>query len=344
MATELSEFMLASSTCRVEDPHSHMLPSRRAILLVNLGSPAAPTSAAVVEFLEEFLSDRRVVDLNPLLWKILRRTLVLPRRCGPVAHAYSSIWTANGSPLVDYTRRVCAQLRERAESGVRVEFAMRYGTPSLRSVVQQLARDDVAHIRLVPLFPQFSEATSGSILAEMGEVVAALPRPIGWDALRTYHADSGYIEALADSVRAQLERGPVDHFVWSFHGLPVRYVERGDPYARESKLTAELLSKALGLRDDQWSLVWQSRFGKGKWLEPAADLFVNQLAKSKRRVLIACPGFAADCLETLEEIGQRLERSFRANGGQELRLVPCLNDHPRWLDTLLKLSAQPSRH
>ncbi len=320
-----------------------MVSPRRALLFVNLGSPAAPTSAAVREFLEEFLSDRRVVDLNPLFWKILRRTLVLPRRCGPVAHAYSSIWTANGSPLTDFTRRVCAQVRERAAPGVRVEFAMRYGTPSLRSVVSQLVQDEVSHIRLVPLFPQFSEATSGSILAEMGEIVASLPRPPTWDALRTYHADPGYIEALAASVRDALERGQVDHFVWSFHGLPVRYVERGDPYARESKLTAELLSKALGLREDQWSLVWQSRFGKGKWLEPAADTFVTELAKTKRRVLIACPGFAADCLETLEEIGQRLDDSFRRNGGEELRLVPCLNAHPRWIDALSKLSVEPLR-
>lgn len=335
--------MLASSVCRVEDPHSSMLSSRRALLFVNLGSPAAPTSAAVKEFLEEFLSDRRVVDLNPLFWKILRRTLVLPRRCGPVAQAYSSIWTANGSPLTDFTRRVCAQVRERAAPGLRVEFAMRYGTPSLRSVVSQLVQDEVSHIRLVPLFPQFSEATSGSILEEMGEIVASLPRPPTWDALRTYHADPGYIEALAASVRDALERGQVDHFVWSFHGLPVRYVERGDPYARESKLTAELLSKALGLREDQWSLVWQSRFGKGKWLEPAADTFVTELAKTKRRVLIACPGFAADCLETLEEIGQRLDDSFRRNGGEELRLVPCLNAHPRWIDALSKLSVEPLR-
>lgn len=316
---------------------------RSAILFVNLGSPTAPTSAAVREFLEEFLSDKRVVDLNPLFWKLLRRTLVLPRRSAPVAEAYASIWTENGSPLTDFTRRICAQVRERVGPSVRVEYAMRYGRPSLRSVVGELVRDEVTQIRLVPLFPQFSEATSGSILAEMGAVVAELPRPVSWDALRTYHADPGYIDALAASVREQLERGPVDHFVWSFHGLPVRFIERGDPYERESRLTADLLSKALGLRDDQWSLVWQSRFGKGKWLEPAADTFVSDLARSKPRVLIACPGFAADCLETLEEIGQRLERSFRAAGGQELRLVPCLNEHPRWADALTKLSALPPR-
>ncbi len=312
---------------------------RRALLLVNLGSPAAPTAAAVEQFLEEFLSDRRVVDLNPWLWSLLRKRIILPRRRHAVARAYQSIWTSEGSPLVVNARRLCERLRERVGPGVRVEFAMRYGQPSLRSVVAALARDGVLHVQLVPLFPQFSESTTGSILAEMTAVVSGLSRPLAWNALPTYHGDGGYISALAQCVRESLASGPIDHFVWSFHGLPLRFIERGDPYAAESMTTARLLAKELGLRDEQWSLVWQSRFGREKWLQPAADHFVPALAKSFPRVLIACPAFAADCLETLEEISGRLRESFCANGGQELRVVPCLNSHPTWVEAMAKLCA-----
>ncbi|HUR29189.1 MAG TPA: ferrochelatase [Planctomycetota bacterium] len=314
-----------------------MAPSRNAVLLVNLGSPAAPTAAAVERFLEEFLSDRRVVDLNPWLWALLRKLIVLPRRSQAVAHAYASIWTPEGSPLVVNTRALCAGLRERVGPELRVEIAMRYGEPSLRSVVAALARDGVEHVSLVPLFPQHSEATTGSILAEMAAAVAALPRPLAWTPLRTFHADPGYVAALAATVRESLALGPVDHFVWSFHGLPLRFIERGDPYADESRKTARALARELGLRDDQWSVVWQSRFGRRKWLEPAADRFVPELAREHKRVLIACPAFTADCLETLEEISVRLRAAFLAAGGEELRVVPCLNAHPRWIEALAKL-------
>ena len=315
--------------------------SQRALVLVNLGSPAAPTAVEVEKFLEEFLSDRRVVDLNPWLWGLIRKRIILPRRRAPVARAYASIWTVEGSPLVMHARDLCAQLRKQVAQGMRVEFAMRYGAPSLRSVIETLAAEGLEHVRIVPLFPQFSESTTGSILAEMTAVIAGLSRPLSWDVVRSYHGDGDYISALAVGVRESLAQGPIDHFVWSFHGLPVRYVERGDPYQQESETTARLLANELGLRDEQWSLVWQSRFGREKWLQPAADIFVPALAKSHRRVLLACPGFAADCLETLEEISQRLRESFRANGGEELRVVPCLNAHPAWVDALARLSARP---
>lgn len=312
--------------------------ARRAVLLVNLGSPAAPTRAAVSRFLEEFLSDRRVVDLNPILWGFLRRAIILPRRSGPVAHAYASIWTPEGSPLVAYARAVRDALRARLGAGVRVEIAMRYGEPSIERMWSEFARDGIEHVRAIPLFPQYSATTTGSVLAELLRARARLPRGPELDPLRSHHADPGYIAALAASVRAELARGPVDHFVWSFHGLPVRYVRRGDPYERESRETARLLARELGLSDDQWTLVWQSRFGREPWLEPAADRLVPELARTKPRILIACPGFAADCLETLEEIGLRLKQSFQAGGGTELRLVPCLNASEPWIDALERLA------
>ena len=313
---------------------------RRALLLVNLGSPAEPEPEAVREFLEEFLSDRRVVDLPPWLWDPLRKLIILPRRSARVAEAYASVWTAEGSPLVAQARRLRDEVQRRVGANLRVEIAMRYGQPSLRGVLEELSRDGVEHVRLVPLFPQFSETTSGSILEATQALNRTLPRALRIESVRSYHADPGYIAALAADVRECVAAAPVDHFVWSFHGLPVRYVERGDPYAAESRTTACLLSRELGLRDDQWSLVWQSRFGPERWLKPAADRFVPDLAKTKPRVLVACPGFAADCLETLEEIGQRLRADFLARGGRELRVVPCLNDHPRWVEALAQIGTR----
>lgn len=314
-----------------------MASSRSAVLLVNLGSPRAPDAAAVGEFLEEFLSDRRVVDLNPWLWDLLRKRLILPRRSPRVALAYASIWTLEGSPLIAAGIALRDGVRAALGGGTRVELAMRYGQPSLASVLEALARDGVQRVRLVPLFPQYSETTSGSILESARAINARLARPMQLDPLRDYHSDPGYIAALAASVRESVEHAPVDHYVWSFHGLPVRYVKRGDPYAEQSLATARLLARELGLADEQWSLVWQSRFGPERWLTPAADRFVPKLAKSKPRVLIACPGFAADCLETLEEIGQRLRDDFQAQGGRELRLVPCLNARSAWVSALARL-------
>jgi len=311
---------------------------RSAVLLVNLGSPRAPDAAAVGEFLEEFLSDRRVVDLNPWLWDLLRKRLILPRRSPRVAKAYASVWTPEGSPLIAAGFALRDQLRAALGGEARVELGMRYGQPSLASALESLARDGVQRVRLLPLFPQFSETTSGSILEAAQSINARLARPMQLDPVRDYHADPGYIAALAASVRESVELAPVDHYVWSFHSLPVRYVERGDPYAQQSLATARLLARELQLGDEQWSLVWQSRFGPQRWLEPAADRFVPRLARTKPRVLVACPGFAADCLETLEEIGQRLRADFIAGGGAELRLLPCLNAHPRWIQALARIA------
>lgn len=309
--------------------------ARVGVLLVNLGSPSEPTPKAVRAFLEEFLSDPRVVDLNPFLWRALRRLVILPRRSPKVARLYQSIWMKEGSPLIVYGKRQAALLADELGSGYHVALAMRYGEPSIaRALVELCACRELV---VLPLFPQYSRTTTGTIEAAVAEELAALrERPVV-RGIAEFHVHPAYIGALAVRVGEALRAGPVDHYVFSFHGLPVRYVERGDPYRVQCEATAEALAVALDLPKERWSLVYQSRFGTEQWLQPYADQYVPQLAATHPRVLLVAPGFVSDCLETLEELGTRLAESFRQHGGAELRMVPCLNDHPAAIAMLAAL-------
>lgn len=305
------------------------------VLLVNLGSPSEPTPKAVRAFLDEFLSDTRVVDLNPLLWRALRRLVILPRRSPKVAKLYESIWTSEGSPLMVYSKRQAALLATTLGPSYRVVLAMRYGQPSIANGLAQLS--GCREILVLPLFPQYSRTTTGTIEAAVSDELAAFhPRPTV-RGIADFHVHPAYIDALVERVEEALEAGPVDHYVFTFHGLPVRYVEKGDPYRTQCEATAEALAVALELPKERWSLVYQSRFGREPWLQPYADKFVPLLADTKPRILVVAPGFVSDCLETLEELGKRLAESFRAAGGKELRMVPCLNDHPAAIEMLAAL-------
>ncbi len=296
------------------------------VLLVNLGSPSAPTSAAVKRFLDEFLSDPMVVDANPILWRFLRRLVILPRRSPRVAKLYASIWMPGGSPLMVYSHAQRDLLAAQLGRDYSVVIAMRYGEPSIASGMRQL--EHCRELVVVPMFPQYSRSTTGSIEARVSrEVGASRARP-NVRGVPHFFDHPLYIASLAARVRESLARGEVDHFVFSFHGLPVRYIEAGDPYRDQCVATASALARELELPSDRWSLVYQSRFGPEKWLEPAADVFVPKLAAAKKRVLVVAPGFMCDCLETIEELGARLRESFLHAGGSELRLVPCINDHP----------------
>jgi ferrochelatase len=310
-----------------------------AVVLVNLGSPAEPTREAVQAFLDEFLSDPLVVDLNPFLWWLIRKALILPRRSAKVAELYKSIWTPEGSPLIVESERARAALQRSAGPNVRVALAMRYGEPALPRVLRDLAREGHERIRVVPMFPQFSRSTTGSIEAALARIRPDLGPRVALDVVPPYFAHPGYIRALAASVREhRMQSAPAEHLVFSFHGLPVRFVESGDPYRDHCEATARALASALDLADGQWTLVWQSRFGREAWLQPAADVLVPELAKLHERLLIVCPGFTADCLETLEEIGQRLRHSVLAASGRELRVVPCLNARADWIEALADLA------
>lgn len=311
---------------------------RSGVLLVNLGSPAAPTPAAVRRYLKQFLSDRRVVDLPPLLWQPILRAVVLTTRPRRSARLYRSVWTEEGAPLVANTRRQAAGLATRlAGQGVAVTFAMSYGAPSLAQGLAQLAGCE--QVLVLPMFPQHSASTQGAVFDALAAALRPAMRLPRLGFVADFHDHPGYIGALAASVRAHwADHGRGDRLLMSFHGLPQRNVDRGDPYAGQCARTARLLADALDLQDGQWQLAYQSRFGRARWLEPATEATLRTWgAQGLAQVDVICPGFVADCLETLEEIAIGGQRIFQAAGGGRFRYIASLNDSPAWLDALADL-------
>ncbi|MDG6348593.1 ferrochelatase [Luteimonas sp. 8-5] len=306
-----------------------------AVLLVNLGTPDAPTAQAVSRYLDEFLSDSRVVSLPRWLWLPLLRRVVLPRRAPKVASKYASVWLPGGSPLEVHTRALADAVAQRMP-GVPVRHAMRYGQPALAAALAQLRDEGCGRILVLPLYPQFSTTTTSSV----ADVVARAGGQ-GIRMLEDYHLDPGWVSAVAGSIRAHWQaRGRGEHLLMSFHGLPQRVVDRGDPYANQCEASAHAIAAALELPADAWSLAYQSRFGAGKWLQPATIDRLDALAAGGvRKVDVVCPGFAADCLETLEEIGMMLAEHFAGKGG-ELRAIACLNDAPAHADAIAALAAR----
>lgn len=312
--------------------------AQRGVLLVNLGSPAAPTAAAVRRYLKQFLSDRRVVDLPPLLWQPILRGIILTTRPRRSARLYRSVWTAQGAPLVVNTRRQAAGLAMRlAGQGVPVAFAMSYGTPSLAEGLAQLA--GCRQVLVLPMFPQHSASTHGAVFDALATALRPAMRLPALRFVADFHDHPGYIDALAASVRAHwAAHGRGERLLMSFHGLPQRNIDRGDPYAEQCTRTAHLLAGALDLKDGQWQLAYQSRFGKARWLEPATDATLRAWGRQGlTRVDVICPGFVADCLETLEEIAVGGRHIFQAAGGGQFQYIASLNDSPAWLDALADL-------
>ena len=299
------------------------------ILLVNLGTPGAPTAPAVRSYLAEFLSDPRVVELPRFVWLPILHGIVLRTRPARSAQKYASIWTDEGSPLAVHTARQ-AKLLQAALPGQKVEYAMRYGAPSIAHALGKLPTDPL----VVPLYPQYSRATTESVRDVL---------PGGTRMIESFHDHPAYIGALAESVRRHWNsNGRGDALVMSFHGLPQRSVERGDPYEAQCRQTAGLLASALGLADGHWKLTFQSRFGAAKWLEPyTLPTLVELASKGTRSIDVVFPGFVSDCLETLEEIGIEARRRLREAGKTELRLVPCLNEAPEWIAALAAMAKTP---
>lgn len=314
-----------------------------AVVLVNLGTPRAPTRAAVAAFLAEFLSDRRVVELPPLLWQPILRGIVIPLRAGRVAHAYESIWDGD-SPLRAISERqragLQALLRQRlGDRAPWVRVAMSYQGPAIAEVLADTLAAGAERICVLPLYPQYSATTTAAVFDQVARFVQS-SRPLPHLALvRDYHDHPGYIEALAASVREhRAAHGPARHLLLSFHGIPEVNVTRGDPYAAQSRRTAECLARALGLADGEWTLAFQSRFGKQKWLEPYTDQTLLRLAREGvESVDVLCPAFSVDCLETLEEIAIANRELFVGAGGRDYRYIPCLNDREDHLEVLADL-------
>jgi ferrochelatase len=268
---------------------------------------------------------------------LIRKAIVLPLRAPKSAGLYRTIWSSAGSPLLVHTRALQARLAAALGERYRVAIAMRYGNPPLAEGLAELARSGCARVVVAPLFPQWSGSTTGSVeLATRRAVEAMATAGPAISMLAPYYRDPGYIAAVAAQVR-DAGLAQVDHVVLSFHGLPERYIEAGDPYREQCEATAQAIAAELGLEPGRFSLAFQSRFGRERWLEPDVAELVPALAPGCRRVMVACPGFAADCLETLEEIHLRLRQAFLAAGGAELRVAPGLNADPRWVQALAEL-------
>lgn len=315
--------------------------TKTAVLLVNLGTPDAPTAPALRRYLAEFLGDRRVVDLPRLLWLPILHGIVLNTRPAKSAAKYAKIWTPEGSPLKVHTERQAKLLRgllgERGDRDIAVAWAMRYGQPSIPAVLDRLAADGAERILVLPLYPQYAGSTTASVYDAVDAWRRKHPQGPELVDVRSYHDHSGYIKALAASIRErrELRASRPDKLVMSFHGIPKRAVEKGDPYADQCRQTASLLAAELGLGEKDWLLTFQSRFGAAEWLQPYTQPTLEQLARDGvRHVDVICPGFTGDCLETLEEIGMECREAFLAAGGTEFDYIPCLNERADWIAAL----------
>lgn len=323
--------------------YRHGQPARVGVLLANLGTPDEPTPAAVRRYLAEFLSDPRVVEIPRLVWWPILHGIILRTRPRASAKKYASVWMPEGSPLAVWTTRQAKLLQGYlGERGcpVLVQPAMRYGNPSIASALSALQAAGAQRILVLPAYPQYSAATTASAF----DAVVAWGRSVRWVPefrfIHQYHDDPAHIEALAGSVRSHWQRdGRGEVLLMSFHGMPERTLKLGDPYHCQCQKTARLLAQSLGLEPTQWRISFQSRFGRAKWLGPATDASLKQLAaEGVKRVDVVCPGFAADCLETLEEINQEGRELFLHAGGQAFSYIPCLNDAPAGMAALAGLA------
>ena len=317
---------------------------RIGVILLQLGTPDAPTAAALRPYLREFLSDRRVIDLARIPWWLLLHLVILRTRPRQSAKLYQKVWTPDGSPLAVTTAAQAAALEKKLTAArgepVRVVVGMRYGRPSIAHAVAQLAREGIDRMLAFPMYPQYASATTGSSLERLFQDVE------GWRVVPSirvvppYYADPHYIDALAAVAReslAGLAEAP-NRVLLSFHGMPQRYARDGDPYPDHCRATAARLEQALAMPAAQVMLVFQSLFGREEWLQPYTDKTLEALGREGARVAVMCPGFTADCLETLEEIRIRGAEQFHSTGGRSFHAIPCLNEHPAWIDAMTAIA------
>lgn len=323
--------------------------ARTAILLCNLGTPAAPTAAAVRPYLAEFLGDQRVVEIPRLLWWPILHGIILRLRPRASAEKYRQVWDqggASGSPLLHWTQVQVRMLRgwlSHADAGgVLVAAAMRYGSPSIASQLDALKAQGAQRILILPLYPQYSCTTTASVCDAVYAWASTQRHIPELRFVQRYYDHPGYIAALAASVRAHWQdHGRAEKLLMSFHGVPLRTRTLGDPYIDECHATGQLLAQALGLSEQDYCITFQSRFGKAQWVEPYTQPTVEALARSGTRSLdVICPGFTSDCIETLEEINMEVRQAFLENGGQEYRYIPCLNDRADWITALRDIGLQ----
>jgi ferrochelatase len=327
-----------------EPPHAHGTPSKTGILLINLGTPDAPTKQALRPYLKQFLSDPRVVEIPRVLWWLILNGIILNTRPGKSAQKYAQVWTAEGSPLLAHTRKQAKMLQgylgERTRSPLAVEYAMRYGNPSIDSAIAKLKQQGCERILALPLYPQYAASSTASALDAVFQTLLQSRNMPELRTVRHFHDHPGYIAALASSVRDHWQQhGRPDLLIMSFHGVPRYTLDKGDPYHCECHKTGRLLAEALGLTPDKFQITFQSRFGRAEWIQPYTAPTLQMLGKKGvKRVDVICPGFAADCLETLEEIAMECKADFLNAGGQEFHYIPCLNERDDWIRALCDIT------
>ncbi|MDP2822647.1 MAG: ferrochelatase [Sulfuritalea sp.] len=326
-----------------EPAPQHGAPRRTAVLLVNLGTPEAPTAAALRRYLKQFLWDPRVVEIPRPVWWLILNGIVLNLRPAKSAAKYARIWMPDGSPLKVHTERQAKLLKgwlgAAGAPEIVVAWAMRYGQPSIGSALDQFKRDGVERALVVPLYPQYAASATASVMDDVADWIKRSRNPPELRFVKHFHEHPGYIAALTASVREHwAANGRPDKLVMSFHGLPRRSLDLGDPYYCECQKTGRLLAEALGLGGDGYLITFQSRFGKAEWLQPYTQPTLEKLGREgTARVDVICPGFVADCLETLEEIALECKAAFLSSGGREFHYIPCVNERPDWIAALRDL-------
>ncbi len=328
-----------------EPAYTHGRAAKCGILLINLGTPDAPTAPAVRRYLREFLSDPRVVEIARPVWWLILNLFILPFRPKQSAARYAQIWTTDGSPLRAHTERQAKMLRgylgERTKAPLVVDYAMRYGQPSVADALNGMKQQGCDRILVVPLYPQYAASTTATALDAVGAALARMRNQPALRSVRNFHDHPGYIAALTQSINDYwVKYGRPDHLIMSFHGVPRYTLDKGDPYHCECRATARLVAAALKLAPEKYTVAFQSRFGRAEWLKPYTAELLKEFGRRKTgRIDVACPGFVSDCLETLEEIAIEGKTIFLTAGGGDYHFIPCLNERNDWIHALADIVA-----
>ena len=329
-------------TYQIEPTYPLGTSDKTAVLLINLGTPEAPTAQAVRPYLREFLSDPRVVEMPRAIWWLILNGFILTTRPKKSAEKYARIWMPEGSPLKVHTERQTLLLQSKLNentNGIVVDYAMRYGNPSIASVLAKLKAQNCQRILIVPMYPQYAASTIATANDAVFSVMQTMRNTPALRTIKHFYDHHGYIKTTAQNIHDYWAlHGRPDQLVMSFHGLPNFTLEKGDPYHSECLKSGHLIAEELGLNPDQYRITFQSRFGRAEWIKPYTATTLTELGKQKtKRVDMVCPGFLADCLETLEEIAMDVREDFLHAGGGEYHYIPCLNERPDWIQTFSEI-------
>lgn len=314
-------------------------PQRIGVLLLNLGTPAAPSAQAVRPFLREFLSDHRVIDLPKLFWLPLLYGIILPFRSPKSAQNYQKVWQAEGSPLLMYTQQQLNGLRTLLPENITVAAAMTYGEPSIEKAMMTFKNQGIEQLLVLPLFPQYASSSTGAALDKVWQQMQKQFNQMSLRTITRFYQHPGYIQAAANHIRQyRAQHGSAQKLLFSFHSIPLKHEQQGDPYQAECYASARLIAQVLDLKEQDYMVAFQSRFGRAKWLEPSTQTLLDTLPTQGVHSLdVFCPGFVVDCLETMEEIALAGKKQFLDAGGKQFHYIPCLNAHPDWLLALADL-------